>query len=190
MRRARRNKRRRGGQSTTNIPLVARRRMELTPGRVDTLDARKGVLVEKHLARDDEGAGGRHVDARPRRVLGRPKTDPQSATVGKVSVAIPASKRNKDPNKAAESPKIGDGGRGALLALGARSSGARPRAGRCLPDDDAPLPLTSTPLDARGPPVSEASPQPRPPLPPPAGHGKAQSSACSPPPRRVAGPAP
>ena len=113
MRKARRNIRRRGGQSTTSSPLVARRRMELTPGRVDTLDARKGVLVEKHLARDDEGTGGRHVDACPRRVFGRPKTDPKPATVGKVSVAIPASKRNKDPNKAAESPKIGDGGRGA-----------------------------------------------------------------------------
>ena len=87
--------------------------MKLTPGSVDTLDARKGVLVEKHLARDNEGAGGRHVDARPRRVLRRPKADAKPATVGKVPVAIPASKRHKDANKAAESPKIGDGGRGA-----------------------------------------------------------------------------
>jgi hypothetical protein len=87
--------------------------MKLTPGSVDTLDARKGVLVEKHLAGDDEGTGGRHIDARPRRVLRWSEADPKPATVGKVPVAVPASKRHKDPNKAAESPKVGDGGRGA-----------------------------------------------------------------------------
>ena len=51
--------------------------MELTPGRVNTLDARKGVLVEKHLAGDDEGTGGRHIDARLRRVLRWSEADPK-----------------------------------------------------------------------------------------------------------------
>ena len=51
VRKARRNKTRRGGQSTTTTsPLVARRRMDIAPRGIDTLDTRKSVLVEHNLA--------------------------------------------------------------------------------------------------------------------------------------------
>ena len=113
MRKVRRNKTRRGGRSTTSSPLVAWRRMKVTPCSIDTLNTREGVLVEYHLARHDESAGGRHVDARTRGRLRRPQADTESTTVGEVPVAIPASKRHKDTNKAAKGPEVCHGGRGA-----------------------------------------------------------------------------
>ena len=113
MRKVRRNKTRRGGRSTTSSPLVAWRRMKVTPCSIDTLNTREGVLVEDHFARHDESAGGRHVDARTRGRLRRPQADTESTTVGEVPVAIPASKRHKDTNKAAKGPEVGHGGRGA-----------------------------------------------------------------------------
>ena len=112
VRKARRNKTRRGGQSTTTTsPLVARRRMDIAPRGIDTLDTRKSVLVEHNLARDNKSARGRDIDAGAGAGLRRPKADAETATIREVAVAIPASEWHKDAHKATKGPKVRHRGR-------------------------------------------------------------------------------